>query len=175
MSKILQITIRELLKDPLYKKWFSTVPKLPPDSAHTPPWRIYVQAEEGGSWARTETGGYVKAYRYVAKHIRDYHDICIQSKRHEFRPPVVKDKSTGKRHYWPCPVGHRWCPYCRRPTVFTYFSRHHLFSGRNGFSTGTSGYKRCVICGIRLVATKDYSTPLISQLRGWEFNGEEVM
>lgn len=165
MTKVDQITLRELLRDPIYKAWFQKIPKLSAEVAHTPPWRVYVQKEQFGSWAKLELPRYVKAYGWTAKNLKLYHDIVIMSKRQEFKPPVVKT-STGKKVYWPCPDGHRWCPYCRRPTVFAYFSRHHMFSGRYNGNSSASGFKRCMVCGIRLVATKEYYSPLKSKLRG---------
>lgn len=174
MTKVDQITLRELLRDPIYKKWFQTVPKLPAEVAHTPPWRIYIQREQFGSWARLELQGYVKAYRWTAKHLKEYHDIVIVAKRCEFKPPVVKTKE-GKRVYWPVPAGHRWCTYCRRPTVFAYFSKHHLFSGKPGYNGGIAWAKRCMVCGIRAVSVKEYHSPLESKLRGLDPADEETL
>jgi hypothetical protein len=51
---------------------------------------------------------------------------------------------------WP---GHTWCPYCRRPTVFGWFTSHHAFPP----SLPPLPYKkRCGICGIAQQAIKEY-------------------
>lgn len=44
---------------------------------------------------------------------------------------------------------HIWCTYCRRPTVFRWFTAHHTL--RNSPVAGTTDPtdRRCTICGVR--------------------------
>jgi len=145
------MTLREQLRDPIFKKWFSLEPREPVMATNTPPWFIYVQEIEGGPWRRAECKSWKKGYKFVRKNIKKYHDISLTHKRREFRPPVVRQ--LGKRKYHlPSAPGHVWCPYCRRLTRFAYFKRHHAFrSGVNG------GERRCSICGVRLAFIKRYA------------------
>jgi hypothetical protein len=145
-------TLRDLLKDPLYKKWFMQVPRLNPRYvANTPNWRVFCLTHDG-KWKRAEFWQYSEAYRFVAKNIKKYADLVISSKRETFKPPVIRYK--GKKVYWPCPPGHRWCGYCRRPTVFAMFSRHHAIPIWAPYD------KRCSICGARESFLPAWRSPL---------------
>lgn len=144
-----QITLRELLKDPLFKKWMGKVPTLRvPDHTQSLPWRIYVLDE--GRWKMTEAQTYAAGYRWVAKNIRNYEDLALTCKPQGFNPPVLRNKTTQAKEYWRrFPFDHVWCPYCRRPTVFFTFAKHHAFP--RGKQWACSPYdRRCTICGVRL-------------------------
>jgi len=168
-----QLTMRELLKDPIYKQWLKKMPSI--GAAICPsgkPWRVWVQKRQGGNWARGDFETYRQAYDFMRWHLGlGVHDVALTCKIKEFRPPVVTDKSLPKRvikvkggpdrfvwrkrYHIPAQIGqnplHEWCTYCRRPTIFTYFTRHHSHPQRvNG------NERRCAICGIRLVAVRHY-------------------
>lgn len=146
-----QIQLRELLKDPQYRAWFSKVPKLT-TVHHSSPWRLFLQKEEGGKWARADVPTYVKAYSAVKLRLSDYFDITIHSKPQAFKPPVVE--FAGKRIYLPLPDDHTWCVYCRRPTVFAYFTKHP-----NMPKIILAEYElRCGICGGRAAGMKRYKS-----------------
>lgn len=149
----IMLTLREQLRDPIYKKWFSTPPREVASAALSPPWWVYVQKKPGGRWRRAEFASWKQGYQYVAANIKKYHDMALVHKRQEFRPPVVRDG--GKRRYhFPLAqlsYGHHWCGYCRRLTRFAYFRKHHALP-----KWANSGERRCCICGIRLAAIKRY-------------------
>lgn len=148
-----QITLRELLKDPIYRKWFSKKPRIRVVT-QAPPWRLYVQREEGGRWARADIRGYAKAYGAVASKLSEYYDMALHSKPQHFPPPIVRVGK--KRYYYPCPPGHRWCTLCRRPTVFKNFRKHHAFPGM-----ALADYEKyCSICGARAAGQKQYRSSL---------------
>lgn len=153
-----QLTMRELLEDPIYKKWIRTTPQLHVFSASGKPWRVWAQRKRGGGWSRREFATYVEAFNFMARLLRDeFHDATVCSKIHGFQPPVVRDKRTQqKRHHVPGKPGqsdkHMWCPHCRRPTVFTTFLKHHAFD-RLLYNTYTA---RCAICGIAETAIRHY-------------------
>jgi hypothetical protein len=169
-----QITLRELLADPTYRKWFAKPPKLTNFSPSGRPYRVYVQRELDGSWAQAAFPKYADAYRYIAKHLRVFHDMAIATPGQAFHPPVLVSKEPvlkrkvvqlkgGKtkivrryvyeRSYWRPALellGHQWCPYCRRPTVFAYFAKHHTVKNCIPYEM------RCTICGVRRTFIKDY-------------------
>lgn len=148
-----QIRLKTLLaKDKFYTAWFSRVPKL--TTFHTtPPWRLYVQREEKGSWARVDIEAFSKAYNEVKRRLPDTWDMAIHCKPQGFLPPVLK--SSGKHVWLPMPDGHNWCEYCRRPTVFRFFKRHPAIK-----QVITTDELRCCICGARLENMKKIKTPL---------------
>lgn len=156
-----QLSIKELLQDPAFKAWMQRPPKLKPTPARTPPWILYVRVRVDGKtgWRKAEFETYPKAFNGLVKYLRegDLVDAAIHSKRQWFKPPVVRSKS-GFTHYWPTPPGHRWCGYCRRPTVFKCFSKHHAMKGV--FATYEP---RCSICGLREAAVKFYHSTLRSR------------
>lgn len=145
------IRLVDLLRDPDYRKWFTTVPTIRVEH-HTPPWRLFVQQEEGGRWARVDLPSYPKAYAGVKSRLQECFDMTIHCKPQGFRPPIVE--ISGKRSYIPVPDGHHWCVYCRRPTVFKFFSKHP-----NMPKIVIADYEeRCTICGARKSGMKLYKT-----------------
>lgn len=144
------ITLREQLRDPIFKKWFSTPPREVASAAKSPPWWVYVQKKPGGRWRRAEFASWKEGYRFVAANIKRYHDLALVHKRQAFKPPVVRDGGR-RRYHLPPAHGHEWCSYCRRMTVFKYFRKHHALP-----EWANSGERRCIICGIRLAAIKRY-------------------
>lgn len=136
----------------MFKAWFMKPPTL--TVVHSGmPWRLFVQREEGGPWARGDIPSYAKAFGGVKLRLSDAHDMAIHCKPQRFKPPIVK--VAGKRKYNPCPDGHTWCEYCRRPTVFRYFKKHP-----NIKMPINSEEKRCTICGSRLQGMGEYLTTL---------------
>jgi len=148
-----QITLRELLRDPIYRKWLAKKPKIRVVHS-TPPWRLYVQKEQGGKWARVDIPGYAKAYGAVSSKLSEYYDMALSCKPQAFRPPIVRVGK--KRYYYPSPPGHRWCGYCRRPTIFKRFTKHHAHKGR--ILPDYEVY--CSICGARGAGQKQYKSTL---------------
>jgi hypothetical protein len=139
-----QITIRELLKDEVFRHYMARVPQIiydPPDGKE--PWWLYVRQD--GRWRRARIRTYVKAYGWLKSHLKTLDDAAITSRRQAFAKP---------RWLTP-PLGHDWCPYCRRPVVFAYFDRHHAFPDTSSIAEA----KRCTICGIRLQAALGQGYP----------------
>lgn len=138
-------TLRKQLRDPVYKAWFAKPPLEVQTSRSTPPWVVYVQRKKGGPWGRARFSTWVQGYRFVAKNINHVHDMALCHTTQQFKPPVVRDTQTGKRRYhFPSVSRGRWCGFCRRMTVFTYFGKHHAMP-----SWADSGVRRCHICGAR--------------------------
>jgi hypothetical protein len=149
------LTLRKQLKDPIFRKWFAMPPRVRPTAARTPEWFIYVQAEKGGPWRRKEARTYKEGYKWVAKNLKNYHDIALSNKRVCFKPPVVRDKMLGKKRYHfpddPDPKSH-WCGFCRRLTRFAYFRKHHAMP-----KWVDDSVRRCNICGARYETATRYT------------------
>ncbi len=141
MSSMPQIRLRTLLKeDEAFKQWFMKPPTITVVHS-TPPWRIFVQMEREGSWARADYRTYAEAFRGVKSRLPEAWDMTIHCKPQGFKPPVLRYQ--GKKVYAPVPEGHIWCDFCRRATIFGYYSRH-----RN-LGLVSSEEERCGICGTR--------------------------
>lgn len=156
-----QITMRDLLRDPVFRKWMTRVP-----TVHSPierPWRVWIQRERDNPWAMGDITSYARGYNALVRYIKEgVHDAALTCKVKEFNPPITGVKraldSRGrqiklKTYYIPGKPGqsekHVWCTFCRRPTIFTTFQRHHTFrEGRARLCDNTE--RRCAICGIRL-------------------------
>jgi hypothetical protein len=168
------ITLPELLEDPKYREFFLTVPKTTVPKPGHQPWRLLIQREAGGSWAKKEFEKYADAFRRLAPDLRGgrVHDAAIQSRGIAFAPPtrVARITKGGKPVYQVGADGkrvqktvivrwkprldrdeepHTWCTYCRRPTVFRWFKAHHLIRGTTLDGLVDPGSRRCTICGVR--------------------------
>lgn len=153
-----QIRLRTLLKeDTFYKQWFMRPPTI--TVHHTlPPWRLFVQAEQGGRWQRVDLPGYVKAYAQVKLRLPDAWDMTIHCKPQGFRPPVLRVDN--KKQYMGMPQDHTWCVHCRRPTIFKYFTKHPNLPYRCDPEES-----RCGICGARRSTMKEFHSTLAWPLR----------
>jgi hypothetical protein len=163
------ISLLELLEDPTYKEFFTTVPKLPRAARHpgmTPPWRLWAQLGTDRKWRSKDFPKYSEAFTYF-KVLRKKHrliDAAINCKRvatpailhwvdtdQTMRGSDGKIRPVQKQVLWLPPLPsdevdeHIWCPYCRRPTAFKYFTRHHALL-RIGVMIDPS-IPRCIICG----------------------------
>lgn len=158
----------ELVRDPLYKRYLQTKPELPPvmrskKMMSSPPWVVYVQKKTDGPWGKKEFWKYSEAFNFLKKALKHgVHDAALNCKRMGFEPPLrfarIRGKyvvgSDGIRRqatkpvYWTVPVAlqldqpdHYWCMYCRRPTVFKYFTSHKRLKRVD------NTVRRCTICG----------------------------
>lgn len=164
------ITLPELLEDKRYKEYFCKVPHQGPQAMN---WRIYVQREAQGPWARKDFAKYADAFRRIAKEMKEgrLHDGTIQSRGIAYAPPerIVRVTKGGKPVMVKTPnglqpktaivvwkpkvpsdeEGHIWCTYCRRPTVFRWFTSHHTLRNSPVAGTVDPTDRRCTICGVR--------------------------
>lgn len=149
MKPARQVTLSELLKDPVYRRWFAQVPR----ELDRTRWRVYVKAKKKKPWQKRDFTAWPEAYRFVEKHWEQWYDCVLICRNDPYRPPVIR--MNGRRQYHTEVTqmdGHIWCPYCRRPTVFGYFTEHHAFVT----TKPVPWRKRCGICGIALQAIKEY-------------------
>lgn len=161
--KLVQIPFELLLEDPIYRKWLKAPPRQPEGSYRQPPWRVWVQRRLNGPWAYKDFETYPKAFNWLIKRRLEFWDAAINCKVKDYRPPIVKKRANEKlvlRHYWPGVQDHRWCGYCRRPTLFKHFAKHHNI--RRELIIPYERY--CSVCGAREKFVKHYSTSLIPQV-----------
>ncbi len=159
------ITIHELLEDPVYKAYFCKVPNGRLLNPHHRPWRVFIQKKDG-KWGKKDFAKYSDAFKFLKKWLPHCHDAAIMSKARRYDPPTrfVALKKHGKPLYVMGSDGvkrrktkmvvwqpklfagdehHDWCPYCRRPTIRAWFSKHHNFPS----GIYNTSELRCVICG----------------------------
>jgi len=149
-----QIRLFTLLKDDTHYRHYFTKPPKPLRVFHTnpDPWRLIVQKDKGGKWFKKDFPSYAEAFHAVRPRLSSYWDAAIHCKPQAFNAPVVK--IDGKRIWLPMPEGHRWCVYCRRPTVFGYCTRHHM----SKYSLPAEEL-RCLMCGARAQAMREFPSP----------------
>lgn len=160
------IPMSELVKDPAYKEFLQQKPRVPrdrPGGILSPPWVVYVQRDVDGKWGKKEFWKYSEAFKFFRAWLkRGAHDATINNKRYPTAPPhrfvrirgkyvVGKDgvkRQATKRVWWKPNAAmmadqptHQWCQYCRRPTIFKYFSKHRVIGDCD------ATVPRCVICG----------------------------
>lgn len=167
------ITLIELLEDPVYKAFLLKQPQIPKTAKanpSSPPWRLWVLLHGEFRWRKRDFDTYTEAFNFLKKKLKTgkIKDAAIHCKRVAFPPPIrlakIKGKfikgSDGKLRQatkyveWTVklpaeePEAHRWCPYCRRPTVFKYYTRHHALDSIQGKGIMVDpSVKRCCICG----------------------------
>lgn len=174
-----QMRMIDLMQTKAYKDFFRTKVALPPHlkRAGVKPWRVYVQREANGKWARKDFDSYAEAANSLLRMLKDgVWDGTLHCRTVSFKPPgrwvnltkkgkpvwlkkngepVLRDgKKVRKQKFVPMtmPPGHEWCPNCRRPTVFRWFRKHHAFVQREDAEFKVvfdPSHLRCTICGLR--------------------------
>lgn len=164
------IPLSTLLEDPDYKEFFLKVPKLPAvvySANQAPPWRLYVLLKGDKNWRRKDFPAYAPAFKHLKRLLKSgkVEDAAINCRRFTSPPPLQSIRVRGKyvvgsdgvrrqvvkRVEWKPRYtrddfeDHTWCPYCRRPTVFRYYARHHAMADL-GIAIDPS-VQRCCICG----------------------------
>jgi len=187
------ITLRELLEDEWYKKYFLAIPKLPPHIRKASlPWKLMVLREGETQWRTRRFGTYREAFMALKKVLPHVKDAVINCPGYDWQPPMrqvrVKNKFDivrGKKVpmirtiVWKpqldgdMPI-HYWCPYCRRPTVFSYFEWHPAMTKQRTGGVGPMvdpTLLRCGICGASesLVNLRHPATH-----QGWDTNRMKV-
>jgi hypothetical protein len=150
-----QLTFRELLKDPIYKQWVTRVPNVYPGDTVKPLWGVWIQMPDR-KWIvlHPHPQSYIKTFNSLIRGLKEGAlDGAISSTNRGWMPPRVSRKVAGKRQVsrYNMPPEHQWCPYCRRPTIFGYFTRHHAIP----FAVNVE-HQRCRICGARTIFVRRF-------------------
>lgn len=167
-------TLRVLLEDPVYKRMFTTPPRLSfvqtvPDAR---PWVVYRRTVTEGAegepvtrWTGARCPTYPAAFTYArdALRARDgdafaYDDVVVVSRAVLYAPPPG--------FYWtdyPGGFSMHWCGRCRRPSNFRIRPKHHAL--RNAPALTRDDARRCYTCGAReSFAAYDHHGKLV----GWQ-------
>lgn len=180
------ITLRELLGDPIYKKFFTTIPKLPPHyTPESQPWKLMILKPGESQWRTKKFGTYSEAFKALKRVLPYSADATINCPSLAFQPPIrmvkVKGRTDAKGDpilramVWKAKIDadmatHYWCGHCRRPTKFGYFDIHPAMTRQR---TGRMGPRvnptmlRCFICGASEFVT-NIRNPERNQ--GWDVN-----
>jgi len=172
------ITLDELLEDKVYRSYFAKVPRIKNKNRVQPPWVLYLQHRETKQWHSKRFAKYGDAYAEYKRlnTLGKVMNASICSPGQGFSPPLAIAKIRGKFHTdaqgikrqvtkpiaWKAAIPpeeevHDWCPYCRRPTIFGYYTSHHALNHLQavGISINPS-LKRCSICGASTNVTKKW-------------------
>lgn len=163
------LNIHDLLADPVYREFLTKRPTLPKHyTSANKPFRLYVLLKKDHKWHSKRFGTYDEAFTALKKYLPHASDAAINCPGVGFSPPqrIVrikgkyftnakgeKDQVTKLVVWLPkVPDGefedHNWCPYCRRPTVFRRFTRHHALPvSRTAGVPIDPTLLRCSICG----------------------------
>lgn len=147
-------TLRELLKDPAFKRQFSKPPGIKRNLAHGTPYIVWALNHQG-KWAKADCATYAAAFDVVKRGLARrvdgtdapfYVDMAIVSKRQFFGPRADVT--------WAPELA--WCSRCQRPVRFGRFSKHHA-RANSPMAENLADDPRCPYCGIRREAMKEYS------------------
>jgi len=138
-------TLKELLKDPLYRQMFIR-PIVQPGKN---PWAVYA-LKNNGRWVGKVFPDYIQAFemvKIIISQMNDAHyvDVSIVSRASLHSPPVKYMWQTSKFD---------WCGRCRRPTTFKRDQGLHALRGAVILTTDEAF--RCFYCGMRKAGQPDY-------------------
>lgn len=133
-------TLHSLLMDETYEIYFGRKPKLPKVQELSPGWVVLAHTHEG-KWRRKLISDYNEARDTTLRilHKPDFRDVCLFSRRKEFRKPIWIDSLAPFEE---------WCGRCRRPTLYQKYweSEHHALPNAPYLQVGV---ERCFFCGVR--------------------------
>lgn len=146
------MNMRELLRDPLYKRYFLTAPRFPYKLASEKPWRLWVDLgidSDGGEYIsdfrKKDFATFKEAFNYIKPKIRligqdpGITDFAISSRIIGFvAPRSVQATYIGD---------YQWCIMCRRPTLFEPYDTHHAL--KNSLHRYFTDMPICMFCGSR--------------------------
>jgi hypothetical protein len=177
--------MRSLMDDPIFRAYMKRVPPAIHANTHGKPWQIWVETPRH-TWQTKTYATYREVWPVFTGKFRDHTaalDVTITSRRVFYAPPgewykvkvrkprrpTPDDKSTTKlviedrwrqTFFWEGYDLH-WCGRCRRPVNWLpLFENHHAL--RRQPAVATDDNNRCILCGIRWIATPD-----IDQMERW--------
>jgi len=185
------ITLEELLQDEDYKKFFLTVPKLPPHYRGSQPWKLMILKEGETQWRTKKFNTYSEAFKALKKLRPTIADGLINSPGLDWQPPIKRYRVKGRTvkvgrkevpmirlvTWKPMIAGdmpqHHWCPYCRRPTVFSYFSVHPAMTKQRS-NLGANVDPTLLRCGICAASEQLVNLRNAANHQNWDTNRAKV-
>lgn len=148
-------TIRELLADDEYKRYFLQAPRMPEHLTRDgQAWGVWARAtrEEDGAtvWRGTRHGSYREAIQAVSGLLKmpNVLDIAVVSRRVSYRAPeALVDRLTPRAR------NADWCRRCRRPSLYTATGGRH--AQRQAPVISLDEPESCFYCGGRRVTFGD--------------------
>lgn len=145
--------MRELLRDPVYRRYFLTTPRFPHRIANPKPWRLWVdlgvEDDEGyytSDFRKKDFATFKEAFNYIKlktdrfkKIPHQVNDFAISSRVIAFVAP--------KSVQAPYLEDYQWCIMCRRPTLFEPYDTHHAL--KNSVHRYFTEIPICMFCGSR--------------------------
>lgn len=147
-------TIRELLADPEYKRYFLQAPRIPDHlNRDGQAWQVWVRVEKAQhatgvtyAWRGTRHGSYREAIAegvQPALRLPNMVDVAVVSRRVSFMPPDALTRLIPRGRTMD------WCRRCRRPSSFDTRMIHHALV--NAPAITTDDPERCFYCGGRRI------------------------
>jgi hypothetical protein len=164
-----------LMDDPLFKAYMRKPPARHQANKTGEPWQLWVETPDH-KWLTRTYGTYAEIWPTFVKRLRAGDDPTITSRRVFYAPPgewyqqkvrkqrrpTPDDKRTShivvewrwrQLFFWDATDLH-WCGRCRRPVYWMpLHGQHHAL--RRMPAVTDEDNTRCLICGIRWVATPD--------------------
>lgn len=156
------ITIKELLRDPQYRSYFTKVPKLPPHYTEANlPWKLIILKSGEKAWRSKRFGTYQDAFAGLKKMLPVIQNGAINCPALTFMPPTrtvrlkgqydKKGRQVIRTIMWKPSISsdmehHDWCSHCRRPSIFKYATTPPRQRGKYWSPQGEPAL-RCIICG----------------------------
>lgn len=185
------ITLDELLEDEDYKKFFITVPKLPPHYRGSEPWKLMILKEGEQQWRTKRFNTYTEAFKALKKLRPSIADGLINCPGLDWQPPIkryrVKGRTVrvGRKEVpmirlvtWKPKIEadmpqHHWCPYCRRPTVFDYYTVHPAMT-KQRTGSGSNVDPTLLRCGICAASEQLVNLRNPVNHQNWDLNRVKV-
>src|SRR5262245_14657101 len=166
-------SMASLMDDPLYRTYMKTAPSYRHAHASGDPWQLWVRTMDE-RWLTKTFPSYRAVWPVFVKRYRAGYDSTIVSRRVFYAPPgerynqkvrkprratpdnpatshIVIERRWRQTFHWDGYDLH-WCGRCRRPSYWMpLFSSHHALRKMPAISTEDN--VRCIICGIRWIAT----------------------
>lgn len=109
-----------LLKDPVYRQYFLTNPRIPYKLAAEKPWTIWARTRSSKTgamvWRRIDTATFKDAWQISRKSVSVWDDFSITSRIIGFDPPKNVRNAYELSD---------WCYRCRRPVEKRAYAKHH--------------------------------------------------
>jgi len=140
-DQVMSPTLKTLLRNEDYKRYFLRRPVLPAKLFHPMPWKVW-GLKVDNKWAGRAVATYPEAFEMTKKMLRSpqFQDAAICSRVVGFRPPenlLMQYKADG----------YDWCIMCRRPAVFKAKRKHHAL--RDDLHRYYAHHPVCPYCGMR--------------------------
>lgn len=139
----MSLTMLDLLKEPVYRKYFLKAPRFPYPIAYPTPWKVWVNREsrkpdKAGQlvWVSVSFTTFKEAFDYCKSRMREWEDFSICCTVMGFVPPQIVRNTFELSD---------WCMRCRRAVDMRAVARHHAL--RHDIHRFFAEWPVCPFCG----------------------------